>query len=64
VPLFDQLGEKALSDFMPEYLVVVLGKFNTDKKDPDHTASTHLPSTPGGGRRGADKNGYLGYHSA
>jgi hypothetical protein len=49
MPLFDQLSEKAVSDFVPSvwFLNSVLGKFITGKEDPDHLAPTHLLSTQG-----------------
>jgi hypothetical protein len=49
VHLFDQLGEKTLSDFVSEFLVPKLSTWQiiTDKEDLDHPASTHLPSTQG-----------------
>jgi hypothetical protein len=50
VPLFDQFGENALVNFMPEYLIPEIeysNKFVTNKEDPDHPASTHLLSIRG-----------------
>jgi hypothetical protein len=49
VPLFDQLSEKALSDFVLGYLIpeLIFDKFITDKEDSGHPASTHLPNTQG-----------------
>jgi hypothetical protein len=62
VPLFDQLGAKALSDFLPEYLVSELGTRQIRHRQ----GRFRLPSTYSliKHSRAADEDWYPGYHPA
>jgi hypothetical protein len=62
VPLFNQFGEKALGNFMPEYLVFKIEySVNSSRTKRSRSSSIYSPAKHSGA---ADEDWYSGYHPA